>query len=136
MDEGAQKAPIAREGRVCCFCRRPFGREAGATQLVSQAGFTSTVVLGNQAGEVAGRPCVTRSLGRRESAGPACALVRLLFWAEGEEERRAERDRNILNFDELMKLVKANLKGTKPKIEKLEREEPEDPVAFRSLVVQ
>jgi hypothetical protein len=63
-------------------------------------------------------------------------MVRLLFWAEGEEERRAERDRNILNFGELMQLVKANLRGTKPRIEKLEREEPEDPVAFRTLTVQ
>src|SRR6185369_1632751 len=37
---------------------------------------------------------------------------------------------------ELMELVNANLKGTVPKIEKLEREEADDPIAFRTLVVQ
>jgi hypothetical protein len=63
-------------------------------------------------------------------------LVRLLHWQAGEDDRAAERERNVLNFDELMVLVKANLKGKDPKLEKLEREEAEDPMVFRSLAVE
>jgi hypothetical protein len=62
-------------------------------------------------------------------------MVRLMFWAEGEEERGVEAEGNILNFSELMQLVQANRTGTKPNIAKLEREEAEDPIAFRTLVV-
>src|SRR6266403_1833614 len=57
----------------------------------------------------AGRALLASALEEKVQALRAL-MVRLLFWNEGEPEREAESQRNVLTFDELMRLVKANLR--------------------------